>query len=146
MTDEPQVFYAPGTEELQDLAFRLGRQWREGQIVTLRGDLGAGKTEFARALIRDRADDPELVVPSPTFTLVQCYETAQGAIWHFDLYRLGTVFELFELGWEDALSAKGLFLVEWPERLGALLPGTRTEIRFEILADETRRLTVTEYG
>src|SRR5262249_8962459 len=92
-----------------------------GDVVGLKGDLGAGKTTLARAIIRAAADDPALIVPSPTFTLVEVYETARGTYWHFDLYRLETPEQVFELGWEDAL-AEGVVLIEWPERLGALLP------------------------
>ena len=82
---------------------------------------GSGKTTLARAILRAAAGDPALIVPSPTFTLVEVYETPRGAYWHFDLYRLETPEQIYELGWEEAL-AEGIVLVEWPERLGTLLP------------------------
>jgi tRNA threonylcarbamoyladenosine biosynthesis protein TsaE len=98
-------------------------------IMALRGDLGAGKTTFARAFIRARGNRDE-EVPSPTFTLVQVYEIGSAAIWHFDLYRLRAPEEAWELGIEDAFSG-GISLIEWAERLGPLLPERRLEITLE---------------
>ena len=100
----------------QDLALAL----RPGDAVALSGDLGAGKTSLARALIRAMAGDPALEVPSPTFTLVQVYEL-RLPIHHFDLYRLSSPDELDELGLDEAL-AGGAALIEWPERAGGRLP------------------------
>ena len=88
-----------------------------GDCVLLQGDLGAGKTAFARALIRSLAGDAQLIVPSPTFTLSQIYDLPDFALTHFDLYRLGEAEDVFDLGWDDA-RADGVTLVEWPERLG----------------------------
>ena len=102
-------------------ARRSPRACRPRDVVGLQGDLGAGKTTLARAILRAAAGDPGLIVPSPTFTLVEVYDTPRGSFWHFDLYRLETPEQVFELGWEEAL-ADGIALVEWPERLGALLP------------------------
>ncbi|CDX19366.1 conserved hypothetical protein [Mesorhizobium plurifarium] len=100
----------------EDLAMAL----RAGDAIALRGDLGAGKSTLARALIRALADDAGLEVPSPTFTLVQSYET-RVPVHHFDLYRLSAPDELDELGLDDALS-QGAALIEWPERAGDRLP------------------------
>ena len=96
-------------------------------IIALKGELGAGKTSFARAFIRARGIEEE--VPSPTFTLVQVYDVDPTAIWHFDLYRLRNPEEAWELGIEDAFTT-GISLIEWPERLGPLLPERRLEITF----------------
>lgn len=90
-------------------------------IVLLNGDLGMGKSVFARAVIRAMTGNQDLDVPSPTFTLAQTYETKVGDVWHFDLYRLKDPEELYEIGWEDALSS-GILLVEWPDRLDYLTP------------------------
>jgi tRNA threonylcarbamoyladenosine biosynthesis protein TsaE len=98
-----------------------------GDIITLKGDLGAGKTTFARGFIHARGSTEE--VPSPTFTLVQVYELALAAIWHFDLYRLTSPEEAWELDIEEAFT-EGISLIEWPERLGPLLPRRRLEIEF----------------
>jgi tRNA threonylcarbamoyladenosine biosynthesis protein TsaE len=94
-------------------------------VIALKGDLGSGKTSFARAFIRARGCHDE--VPSPTFTLVQVYETASASIWHFDLYRLDSPAEAWELDIEEAFS-EGISLIEWPERLGPLLPRRRLQV------------------
>ena len=115
---------------LPDLAAteRLGRALaallRPGDVVALFGDLGAGKTTLARALIRalpGPEGSAEEEVPSPTFTLVQIYERVPAPVWHFDLYRIEDPEEVHELGLSEAL-AEGITLIEWPERLGARLP------------------------
>ena len=100
----------------EDLAMAL----RAGDVLALSGDLGAGKTTLARGLIRAMAEDARLDVPSPTFTLVQSYET-RVPLNHFDLYRLTSPFELDELGLDEML-ATGAALIEWPERAGDRLP------------------------
>jgi tRNA threonylcarbamoyladenosine biosynthesis protein TsaE len=126
------------------LAEELARRSRPGDIIALEGELGSGKTSFARAFIRARGRGDE-EVPSPTFTLVQIYDEAAPSIWHFDLYRIETPEEAFELGIEDAF-LDAISLIEWPERLGALLPQRRLLLRLffadrpqsrraEILAD-----------
>jgi tRNA threonylcarbamoyladenosine biosynthesis protein TsaE len=106
---------------------------RPGDVVALYGNLGAGKTTLARGLIRALAG-PETEAPSPTFTLVQTYDTRSAtgvglSIWHFDLYRLTDPAEARELGMEEAVD--GLALIEWPERLGRYLPHARLEVRLD---------------
>lgn len=113
------------------LADALAAVLRPGDVIALTGSLGAGKTALARALINalprpDGSHAPE-EVPSPTFTLVQTYERAPAPVWHFDLYRLSDPGEVEELGWEEA-RAEGIALVEWPDRLGPLLPEERLDI------------------
>ena len=105
----------------EQLGAALAARLQSGDVVALKGPLGAGKTTLARAILRAAADLPDLIVPSPTFTLVEVYETPRGTFWHFDLYRLESPEQVFELGWEEAL-AEGIVLIEWAERLGDLLP------------------------
>ncbi|MBN9264438.1 MAG: tRNA (adenosine(37)-N6)-threonylcarbamoyltransferase complex ATPase subunit type 1 TsaE, partial [Hyphomicrobium sp.] len=100
---------------LTRLAELIALKVRAGDLITLTGDLGAGKTTFARALIRAMLGDPEAEVPSPTFTIVQPYATARIDIAHCDLYRLADPAELDEIGFDEAVTG-GLALVEWPER------------------------------
>jgi tRNA threonylcarbamoyladenosine biosynthesis protein TsaE len=107
-----------------------------GDIIALTGDLGAGKTSFSRSFIAARGGDGE--VPSPTFTLVQLYEFSKGDVYHFDLYRIETPEEIFELSIEDAMN-DGISLIEWPDRMGAYLPLERLDIIMSNGADEHAR-------
>jgi tRNA threonylcarbamoyl adenosine modification protein YjeE len=109
------------------LAARIAAVAAAADIIALKGDLGSGKTTFARAFIRACGNQDE--VPSPTFTLVQVYDAGPAAIWHFDLYRIRAPEEARELGIEDAFIT-GISLIEWPERLGPLLPDRRLELGF----------------
>jgi tRNA threonylcarbamoyladenosine biosynthesis protein TsaE len=113
------------------LAARIARLARRSDIIALKGDLGCGKTTFARALIHVLSKQED-EVPSPTFTLVQVYELGpcEPSIWHFDLYRLRAAEEAWELGIEEAFD-EGISLIEWPERLGPLLPPRRLQITVE---------------
>ena len=104
------------------LAARLAALAKTGDVIALKGELGAGKTSFARAFIRALGGTGD--VPSPTFTLVQVYELGESAIWHFDCYRLRHPEEAWELAIEDAFN-DGISLIEWPELLGPLLPARR---------------------
>ncbi len=136
------VFDLPNEAATAAFAARIAAQARPGDVIALRGDLGAGKTSFARAFIRARGNADE-DVPSPTFTLVQTYQTDAAAIWHFDLYRIEVAQEAWELGIEEAFAA-GISLIEWPERLGPLLPQQRLEIALAFGAHpEARRATCT---
>jgi tRNA threonylcarbamoyladenosine biosynthesis protein TsaE len=112
------------------LAGRLAGLARTGDIIALSGEVGAGKTTFARFFIRalGAADED---VPSPTFTLAQSYALAHAEVWHFDLYRLKAPEEAYELGIEEAF-AHAISLIEWPERLGSLLPPESLQVRLEI--------------
>jgi tRNA threonylcarbamoyladenosine biosynthesis protein TsaE len=105
----------------QRLGATLAGALRPRDLVALEGGLGAGKTTLARAILRAASGEPALIVPSPTFTLVEVYDTPKGTFWLFDLYRLEAPEQVFVLGWVEAL-ADGIVLIEWPERLGALLP------------------------
>jgi len=134
----------PDEAATQALAARLAPHLRAGDVVTLRGDLGAGKTALARFLIRHLAGDEAEEVPSPTFTLVQTYEHLTPAIWHFDLYRLTDPGEVVELGWEEARDACAL--VEWSERLGPLLPRDRLDVQLTLDGPTARQVVITGHG
>ncbi len=101
-----------------------------GDVICLSGGLGAGKTTFARGFVRAaQGAPPDGEIPSPTFTLVQTYEAPAFTIWHFDLYRIESPDEVYELGVEEALDT-GVSLIEWPEKAAGLLPAERLDIHF----------------
>jgi tRNA threonylcarbamoyladenosine biosynthesis protein TsaE len=126
------------------LAVRLAALVRPGDVIALKGELGAGKTSFARAFIRTRAGRDE-EVPSPTFTLVQTYELPELTIWHFDGFRLRDPDEAWELGIEDAFR-DGVSLIEWPERFGAAIPKRRLHLTFEQGAAPDARRAIIDAG
>ena len=123
----------------------LAKFVQQHDVIALAGDLGAGKTVFAKAFIRSLTNENE-DVPSPTFTLVQTYDAQQDeqplTIWHFDLYRLKSPEEIYETGFEEALS-EGVSLIEWAERAENLLPRNRLTIRLEMPAGQPDKRNVT---
>ncbi len=126
--DRKNINIQTGSEqETVDFANGLARSLRSGDVVLLYGDLGMGKSVVSRTIIRALCKSSAMEVPSPTFTLVQTYDTPSDLIWHFDLYRLADTSEIYELGWEEALSG-GIVLVEWPERLGGMHPKSHIDI------------------
>ena len=119
-----------------------------GDLVTLSGDLGAGKTTFARALIRYLAGNDSIEVPSPTFTLLQTYDLPRFPLVHADFYRLSGAAELSELGFED-LPENAVVLMEWADRAAGFLPADRLDITFTLepsLGAEARAARYTGYG
>jgi tRNA threonylcarbamoyladenosine biosynthesis protein TsaE len=126
------------------LAARIAAAARPGDCILLEGPLGAGKTAFARAFLRAAAGDPALEVPSPSFTLVQIYDTGIGPVYHYDLWRIDGPAALAELDWEDALDA--IVLVEWPDRLGSLRPGDALTIAFTPGEGDAREVTLSGWG
>ena len=119
------------------LAERVGAHLRAGDCLLLDGPVGAGKTHFARHLIWSLMPVPE-DVPSPTFTLIQTYDTSVGELWHADLYRLTSLDEIEELGLVQAFD-HAICLVEWPQLLGPLTPATALTLKFQ--ADPNNELT-----
>ena len=134
-------------QNVRTFAAVLAGQTQTGDVIALSGDLGVGKTVFAKAFVRALTNEDE-DVPSPTFTLVQMYDGHRGkellTIWHFDLYRLKSAEEIYETGFEEALS-DGVSLIEWPERAGNLLPKNRLTVRLEAPAGrpDKRNITIT---
>ena len=119
MPDMPALAL-PDLQATEALGRRLAGLLRAGDAVLLDGPLGAGKTALARALLRALASNPALEVPSPSYTLVQTYDTPVGPVHHYDLWRLDGADAVAELGWGEARD--GVVLVEWPDRLGPLRP------------------------
>ena len=132
--------------QMAALAASVADQLSVGDCIALRGDLGAGKTTFARALIRAIMADPLHEVPSPTFALRQDYVSTRGTLVHFDLYRIAEARDLDDIGFGDAV-VHAITLIEWPERAAAELPHNRLDI---VLRDggtaATRILTISGHG
>ncbi len=138
-------YISKSEQETGVLAAALASHLSPPDIIALEGDLGAGKTAFARALIR-AANGKQIEVPSPTFTLVQTYPILDYEIWHFDLYRLTGPDDAYELGIEDAF-ASAISLIEWPDRLTGRLPPDWLEIHFSHTSSpEHRLLSLTGHG
>ncbi len=132
----------------QRLAIDIAAALEPGDLVTLSGDLGAGKTTFARALVRYLAGDATIEVPSPTFTLLQTYELPRFTLVHADLYRLVGAGELAELGFDD-LPDGAVVLMEWPDRAAGILPPDRLDIAFTLapaLGPEVRNVRCVGFG
>jgi tRNA threonylcarbamoyladenosine biosynthesis protein TsaE len=141
-----KTFFLSTLKKTQQIAYQLAQLSMPKDVITLQGDLGAGKTEFARAFIRELTHH-EMIVPSPTFTLVEIYETKIGTVWHLDLYRLKSDAEIWDLGIEEAF-AQAITLIEWPERLGkAFSFKNYLEVSLRLQKDgQSRELSLMPYG
>jgi tRNA threonylcarbamoyl adenosine modification protein YjeE len=146
----PLRWHIPLPDEAATLALGriLAEELRPGDLVGLSGDLGAGKTTLARAILRALSGEPDLEVPSPTFTLLQSYDTPAGSAVHADLYRIGGADELREIGWDETAEGS-IVLVEWPERALAALGPDRLNVGLALDpagADGARSATLTAGG
>ena len=147
---QPKVWLLEAPDEPAMLSFAAAQAaWLEpGDFVAVSGDLGAGKTTFARGLIRALVEAPDLEAPSPTFTLMQIYEAPRGPVVHADFYRLRGASELENLGWGEAIEGT-IAIVEWPERIAEALPADRLDvrIRFEpVRGPDARVLELRGFG
>ena len=137
-----QVYITNSAQETEQLGEKLGRVLTPGAVLAYTGDLGAGKTAFTRGLARG-LEIPERIT-SPTFTIVNEYEGGRLPLFHFDMYRLGSSDELFDIGWEDYLVRGGVCAVEWSENVDDVLDADT--IRVDIRrgeSDDQRCITVT---
>lgn len=141
--ETPDNFQLSSIDATEKLAKLIAPHLVRGDMIALSGDLGTGKTEFARALLHALGVGGD--VPSPTFTLAQAYDAGGLTVTHFDLYRLKSASELEELGWDDAL-AEGVVIVEWPERAERRLPFNRLELHFSLAPDGTRSCAMEKFG
>lgn len=136
MTD----IHLPDLAATEAFAACLAGLARPGDAILLHGPLGAGKSALARAFLRAASGDPTLEVPSPTYTLVQTYQTRLGPVHHLDLWRLEGEEGVLELGWDEFV--QDIVLVEWPERLGRLRPPGALDISIRIDDGESRLATL----
>lgn len=132
-------FITKSPEETERLGERLGKMLRGGEVIAYLGDLGAGKTAFTRGLARGLGIS--MRVTSPTYTIVNEYTGGRLPLFHFDMYRLGSSDELFDIGWEDYLLRGGVCAVEWSENVRDAMEDAIT-VSIEKTDDETRRITI----
>lgn len=123
--------------ELVDWGTRLGRQITPPLVITMEGELGAGKTTLVRAICAGYGVRDE--VTSPTFAIVHVYDAPKSPVYHVDLFRLGAPADLQNIGWDDIVQSDALLLVEWPERAGALLPRDHLPIELQHVSDAPGR-------
>ena len=133
-----EIFHVESEMQTKALASKFGMLLKKGDIILLEGDIGAGKSIFARALIQSLQYKSE-EVPSPTFTLIQSYDTHLGVVWHADLYRLNSADELEELGFSHIFD-NAILLVEWPDILIPSLSDKYLKIEFETTEDPDERI------
>lgn len=146
-TEEMQIIESYSPEETFELGRRLGLEAEPGQVCTLIGELGVGKTVFTQGVACGLGIAGP--VSSPTFTIVQVYEEGRMPFYHFDVYRISDVEEMEEIGYEDCFYGQGLCLIEWADLIGELLPERYTEIRIEKdmrKGFDYRKITVTNHG
>ena len=143
--DVSSVTYMSGSEEqTMELGAALGRAAAAGLTVLLTGDLGAGKTVFAKGIARGLMIDPADVT-SPTYVLCREY-AGRLPLYHFDLYRLSSADEVYEIGWQEYAEGRGVTVVEWPERLDDLAPGDALTVTINTEGEHTRRISLRAGG
>ena len=135
------TIYTKNEAETEQAGAELARTLPDGAVVALYGDLGAGKTAFVRGMARGMGITAR--VSSPTFTIVNEYLGARE-LYHFDMYRLASSDELFDIGWEDYLRRGGVCAVEWSENVADAFEGDEITVRIEKLGDEERKITIGE--
>ena len=132
-------------EKTQAFGKLLGRIAEPADIITLEGDLGAGKTALTQAIGRGLEVDPKIYITSPTFSLLQEYQ-GRLVLYHMDLYRLAGEEDIENLGFAEYIYGNGLTVIEWPERLGSLMPAERLHIQLLITGETSRTAQLTPYG
>lgn len=132
-------------ERTEILGKILGSVAEPGDVITLEGGLGAGKTALTQALARGLNVDPAIYVTSPTFSLLHIYQ-GRIPLHHMDLYRLGGEEEIESLGFTEYFYSNGITVIEWPERLGDLMPRERLHIQLVITGKTSRQAYLTGYG
>ena len=141
------VYETNSEKETRELGFRLAREARPGNVYTLTGDLGVGKTVFTKGFAEGLGiTEP---VSSPTFTIVQQYDSGRLPFYHFDAYRIGDVEEMDEVGYEDCFYGEGVTMIEWAQLVQEILPSHRIKILIEKDLEQGfdyRRITIEEVG
>jgi len=142
LTEQGLVVISAGVEETHALGVKIGRRLREGAVIALHGELGAGKTCMVQGIAAGLGVAPSACVNSPTFVIINEYG-GPLAFFHFDLYRVHDWREVYDLGWEDYLDRRGVIAIEWAEKMGPLLPPDHISIALEVTGETSRRITIT---
>ena len=138
-----RIFETHSPEETRALGRLLGEKASSGELFCLNGDLGAGKTVFTKGFAEGLGVTEDVV--SPTFTILQIYESGRLPLYHFDVYRIGDIEEMDEIGYEDYFFGEGVTVIEWSDLISELIPENAVKILIEKCADDDdRRITVTE--
>ena len=147
MNQQTEVIESFSAEETYALGEKIGQEAKPGQVYTLIGDLGVGKTVFTQGVAAGLGiTEP---VSSPTFTIVQIYEEGRMPFYHFDVYRIGDPEEMEEVGFEDCIYGEGLCLIEWANLIEEILPPAYTQVRIEkdlSRGFDYRKITLTRIG
>ena len=141
------ILESQSEEETFLIGMKLGQEAKAGDVFTLIGDLGVGKTVFTKGIGAGLGIVED--ISSPTFTIIQQYDDGRIPLYHFDVYRIGDVEEMFELGYEDYFYGNGLTLIEWANLIEEILPTRRKEITIEKNLDlgfDYRKITIKEMG
>ena len=145
--EQIQIIESFSPEETLELGRRMGREAQPGDVYTLIGDLGVGKTVFTQGIAEGL--EIEESICSPTFTIVQVYEEGRMPFYHFDVYRIGDIEEMDEIGYEDYFYGEGLCMIEWANLIEEILPPTYKEITIEKDLEkgfDYRKITIRNIG
>ena len=145
--EQIQIIESFSPEETLELGRKMGREAQPGDVYTLIGDLGVGKTVFTQGIAEGLEIDESIC--SPTFTIVQVYEEGRMPFYHFDVYRIGDIEEMDEIGYEDYFYGEGLCMIEWANLIEEILPPTYKEITIEKDLEkgfDYRKITIKEIG
>ena len=145
--EQLQIIESFSPEETLELGRKMGREAQPGDVYTLIGDLGVGKTVFTQGIAEGLEIDESIC--SPTFTIVQVYEEGRMPFYHFDVYRIGDIEEMDEIGYEDYFYGEGLCMIEWANLIEEILPPVYKEITIEKDLEkgfDYRKITIREIG
>ena len=145
--EQMQIIESFSPEDTLELGCKLGREAQPGDVYTLIGDLGVGKTVFTQGIAEGLGIDESIC--SPTFTIVQVYEEGRMPFYHFDVYRIGDIEEMDEIGYEDYFYGEGLCMIEWANLIEDILPPSYKEITIEKDLEkgfDYRKITIKEIG
>ncbi len=133
--------FSNSVEETEQAAQKLAAGLKGGMCIALYGDLGAGKTQFVRGVVKGLGGDSR-AVSSPTFVLLNVYRGGRLAVYHLDAYRVGGADDFESIGFSELLEQDGIVIVEWADRVAGLLPKSRIDVRIETLGENQRRITI----